>query len=82
MGVSSAGSRKGTTSGGRVALGKEVVRGLDVRDDSCEQDEVETDTGLVEELEGEEREVTDWSDNEEEDWELVRLSAWPLVGRR
>ena len=82
MGVSSAGSRKGTTSGGRVALEKEIFRGLDVKDDSCEQDEVETDTDSVERLGGEEREVTDWSDSEEEDWELVRLSSRLLVGRR
>jgi len=59
MGVSSAGARKGTTSGGRVALEKEIFRGLDVKDDSRGLDEDETETGLVEELEDEEREATD-----------------------
>ena len=64
-----------------MALGKEIVRGVDVKDNSCDLDEVETETGLVEELEGEEREATDWSDSEEDDWELVRLPACPLVWR-
>jgi len=59
MDVSSAGSRKGTTSGGRVALEKEIFRGLEVKDDSRDPDENETETGLVEKLEDEEREATD-----------------------
>ena len=62
-----------------MALGKEIVRGVDVKDNSCDLGEAETETGLVEEMEGEEREATDWSDNEEDDWELVRLPAWPLA---
>ena len=62
-----------------MALGKEIARGVDVRDNSCDLDEDETETGLVEDVEDEEREATDWSDNEEDDWELVRLPAEPLA---
>ena len=65
-----------------MPLGKEIVIGVDVRDDSCNLDEVETEADLAEDEEDEEREVADWSDSEEEDdWELVRLPAEPLACR-
>ena len=42
-----------------MALEKEIFRGLEVKDDSRDPDENETETGLVEKLEDEEREATD-----------------------
>ena len=65
-----------------MPLGKEIAIGVDVKDDSCDLEEAETETDLVEDEEDEEREVADWSDNDEEDdWELVCLPVEPLVCR-